>query len=254
MYSIAVFNDQKSAGKTATTINLGHALSLAGYPVTLVDLDSAGDLSSGLGLFRPPTQGIDQVLQGTATLDSVTISTRDTLHLIPAGAGLAEFEREQPSESESGLRLRQAITGETPDQSVMIFDCPSRSGALTANLLLGVNMVLMPVPGDDEGAAALPRLLETIRQFRSARERPLDYAVLMNRIPQRRRLTGPAASKFCSLAPDHFLRSVICQSDLIDRARSAGRTVFEYRPNSRSAEDFRLLAQELVKRMGQTDG
>lgn len=250
MYSIAVFNDQKSAGKTAITINLGHALSLAGNPVTLVDLDPVGDLSAGLGLFRPPTQGIDQVLQGAATLDAVAISTRDTLRLVPAGAGLSAFEQERPSDPEGGLLLRRAISSRAADPSIMVFDCPARSGALTANVLLGVDMVLMPVTGDDAGAAALPNLLETVRQFCAAREQSLDYTVLLNRIPQRRRLTGPAASRFSSLAPEHFFKSVICQSALIDQARRAGRTVFEYRPNSRSAADFRQLAQELLKRIG----
>ena len=252
MYTIAVFNNQKDAGKTAITINLGHALALAGHQVTLVDFDPAGDLSAGLGLFRQPTQGIDQVLLESLDMESVAISTRNELHLLPAGVRLGELEQEHGQTGiQRGLLLQQALARGMVDQEFMIFDCPSRSGLLTANALLGVDMALMPVTGDEVGATGLPHLLETVRRFGASRGRALDYAVLMNRIPSRRRLTGAAASKFSSLAPGHFLKSVICQSDLINESRSIGRTVFEYRPNSRSVADFRQLARELLMRVRQ---
>lgn len=252
MYSIAVFNSQKGAGKTAITINLGHALALAGHQVTLVDFDPAGDLSTGLGLFRQPTQGIDRVLLEAVDMESLAISTRDELHLLPAGVRLGELEQQHGQAGmQRGLLLQQALSRGMADQEYMIFDCPSHSGLLAANALLGVDMALMPVTGDAAGAAGLPHLLETVRRFGATRGRALEYAVLMNRIPLRRRLTGAAASKFSSLAPDHFLKSVICQSDLINESRNIGRTVFEYRPNSRSVADFRQLVRELLIRVNQ---
>lgn len=253
MYTIAVFNNQEGAGKTAITINLGHALALAGHQVTLVDLDPAGDLSTGLGLFRQPTQGIDQVLLGLASMESVAISTRDELHLVPAGVRLGELDRGLVPGMQRGQLLQPALSRGLPGQAFMVFDCPSQSGLLAANALLGVDMVLLPVTGDEQGAAGLPHLLETVRRFGSARGRELDFTVVMNRIPLRRRLTGAAASKFYSLAPDHFCKSVICQSDLINASRTVGRTVFEYRPGSRSASDFRQLAEELLRRIRQCE-
>ncbi len=253
MFTIAVFNSQPGAGKTAVTINLGHALALAGHQVTLVDFDPAGDLSTGLGLFRQPGQGIDQVLLGALDLASVAISTRDELHLIPAGAGLGAFEQEQKSGIQRGLLLQQALARGMEGQEYLLMDCPSSAGLLVANALLAVDLVLLPVTGDEAGAAALPHLLETVRQFAAARGRALGYAILINRIPVRRRLTGVAVSKFSSLAPGHFLKSVICQSDLITESRKIGRTVFEYRPNSRSVTDFRQLATELLGRMAERE-
>lgn len=251
MYTIAVFNTRKDAGKTAITINLGHAIALAGHQVTLVDLDPVGDLATGLGLFRQPTQGIDRVLLESAEMESVAISTRDALHLIPAGSRLMELERQDmPAGRQRGLLLQQALAGGMAGQEYLIIDCPSSSGLLVVNALLGVDMVLMPVTGDEAGAAGLPHLLDTVRQFGVTRGGALDHVVLMNRIPLRRRLTGAAASKFSSLAPGHFLKSVICQSELIEASRGIGRTVFEYRPNSRSVADFRQLATELLGRIG----
>lgn len=250
MYTIAVFNPAQGSGKTAATINLGHALALAGHQVTLVDLDPAGDLTTGLGLFRQPTQGIDRVLLESADLASVMISTRNELHLIPAGARLAELERADQTAVRQGLLLQQALARGLAGQEYLLIDCPSSSGLLVANALLGADLALLPVSGDDSGAATLPYLLETVRRFSDARAGGLEYRLLMNRIPVRRRLTGVAASRFSSLAPGHFMKTVICQSELIDTARNIGRTVFEYRPDSRATRDFAQLAAELLRAAG----
>lgn len=248
MYSIAVFNDQQHAGKTAITLNLGHALALAGHPVTLVDLDPVGELSTGLGLFRQPTLGIDQVFLGAATLNSVAISTRNALHLIPAGGRLGKLVRDPQPEGHDRM-LRQALASGVADQAFILFDCSSRSGVLAVNLLPQVDRVLLPVTGDDSGAAGLPRLLERVQRLGAVRGRAQEFDVLVNRVPVRRRLTGVSASRFTSLAPDHFFKSVICQADPINESRAAGRTVFEFRPNSRSVTEFRQLAAELLRRV-----
>ncbi|WP_428609547.1 ParA family protein [Sedimenticola sp.] len=249
MYTIAIFNSQEGVGKTAVTLNLGHALALAGHQVTLVDFDPAGDLSTALGLFRQPAQGIDQVLTDAVDFETVAISTRDEMHLIPSGSRLAELERAEHPGMKQGLLLQQALLKGMPGQAFMLFDCPSVSELLVANALLGVDMALIPVSGDAAGAESLPHLLETVRRFSAARGGALRYTIVMNRIPARRRLTGVAVSKFSGLAPENFLQTVICQSELITEARKMGRTVFEYRAHSRSAADFRQLAGELLRRI-----
>ncbi|WP_369679155.1 ParA family protein [Siphonobacter sp. BAB-5385] len=46
---ISVVNHKGGVGKTTTTLNLGKALSLAGFRVLLVDMDSQGNLTQSLG-------------------------------------------------------------------------------------------------------------------------------------------------------------------------------------------------------------
>lgn len=243
MYSVAVFNPLAGVGKTTLSANLGHALAMAGKKVTLVDLDPAGSLCDCLGLFRPPRQGIDQVILEGMAIETVSLSTREELHLVPPGKRLDEVEQGSEPGAEHGMLLQRVLSRATPGEAVMLIDCPSSSGRLVANALLASDMVLIPVIHDEAGAAALPRLLATVNRFARVRGRELECRIVINRLPVRRRLTGPAA-RFIGLAPKHFFRSTICQTDLIVASRSVGRTVFEYRPNSRSAQDFQQLADE----------
>ena len=53
--TVVVANRKGGTGKTTTTLNLGWALSLLGYSVLLVDLDSQANLSRGLGARRVRT-------------------------------------------------------------------------------------------------------------------------------------------------------------------------------------------------------
>lgn len=248
MYRLAVFNPHAGSGKTTLSANLGHALALAGRKVTLMDLDPRGALCDSLGLFRPPSHGVDQVLLSGALVESVSLSTREELHLVPPGEQLAQAVQKEEEGADWG-RLRQAVSRDIPGRDILIMDCPSSDERLVANALLAADLALMPVSPDEAGAVELPQLLNMLGRFARVRGRELDYRVVINRMPVRRRLSGPSA-RFNDLAAGHLFRQTVCQTDLIAQAGSAGRTVFEYRPGCRAAQDFRKLATEWLSSVG----
>lgn len=248
MHKVAIFNPDAGVGKTTLAANLGHALAMAGRKVTLVDMDPEGSLCDSLGLFRPPSHGLDQVILNGVALESVALSTREELHLVPPGEQLAEIDQAGEAGPERGRLLQQALSAGMPGGQLLLLDCPSESQWLVVSALLVADLVLIPMPHDRSAAEALPRLLETVAEFGRVRGRELDCRVVINRMPVRRRLTGPAAG-FIELAPGRIFKHTVCQTEPIARARSAGRTVFEYRPDSRAAKDFRQLATEWLALM-----
>jgi chromosome partitioning protein len=106
MRRIAVINQKGGVGKTTITTNLGHALALKGYRVTVIDLDPQGQLAASLGMFRPPVEGVDQVLLNGAELESAVINTRDLLQLVSAGNNLQQVEELRGGEPPGQVFLR----------------------------------------------------------------------------------------------------------------------------------------------------
>ena len=245
MQTLAVINQKGGVGKTTTAVNLGHALARRGRRVLLVDLDPQGHLAPCLGLFRAPSQGADRALLHGGVLGDQAVATRELLELVPAGDGLGEVERLQGGTERARL-LQEALQRMQPDYDDLIFDCPPSAGLLVMNALLAVGRVLVPVAGDFLSLTGLARLMGTLGRVEALRRRPLQRQVFMSRFVARRRLSREVREKIATHFGPQLLETAISEAALLAECAGAGRTVFEYRPRSRSAGEFEALADEFL--------
>ncbi|RDH84279.1 MAG: hypothetical protein DIZ77_04700 [endosymbiont of Seepiophila jonesi] len=148
MRRIAVINQKGGVGKTTITTNLGHALALLGHRVTVIDLDPQGQLAASFGIFRPPSKGIDQVLLEGLDIESVRVSARDLVTLIPAGNRLHKVEELHEGGATRARLLQTALQEKLQDQAFVLYDCPPSSGMLVANAVFAADEVLIPVSGE----------------------------------------------------------------------------------------------------------
>jgi len=245
--SLAVINQQGGVGKTATAVNLGHALARQGQRVLLADLDPQGRLAASLGIFRPPRHGMDRVLLDGAPFTEHRIATRELLSLVPAGGTLEEVERPGGG-MERARCLRRALELETPDVDWLIFDCPPAANLLVANAMLAVDQVLIPVTGDPLSLTGLARLLLTLKGFDGLRPRALDKSLFLSRFLPRRRLARAVRSRLLTHFPQQLLATAVREAAVVAECSDAGRTIFEYRPRSKSAGEFQSLARDFTER------
>lgn len=244
MRHIAVVNQKGGVGKTTVTANLGHALALAGQQVTVVDMDPQGQLSASLGLFKPPSKGIDEVMLGEADYSSASISTREGMLLIPVGNRISEVERLQGG-FESATLLKKGIErGVSGD--LVLYDLPPSSGLIMANAIMAVDEVLVPVTGDYLGLDGVAQLMKTLKHFEKFRARQLLQWVMLSRLNSRRRLSREVSNKLAKHFAGKMLQTSISEAAVLAECPGVGRTIFEYRPKSRSAKGFSSLAQDLI--------
>ncbi len=245
MRTIAVIGQKGGVGKTTTTVNFGHALALEGHRVALADLDPQGHLSPCLGIFRAPRRGMDEVFLNASPMFEHAVDTRELLQLIPAGERLSEVE-ELSGGTERARYLGEAIDAVREDIDYLIFDCPPSSGLLVANAVLGVDDVLVPVAGDYLPLTGLARLMITFKRFVSYRVAPLHTYLFMSRYLTRRRLAREVQEKLLQHFPSYLLATAVREAAVIAESAGAGRTVFEYRAHSKSAEEFRYLCRDYL--------
>ncbi len=240
-------NQKGGVGKTTTTINLGHALALAGKKVTLLDMDPQAQIATGYGL-DAALPGIDEVLLDQIHLDELTLSVKDNLMVVPAGKRLADFEHTIKGGSERAYVLQKAIAvSSLSEQDFVLIDCPPSSGLLGMNAMFAATEVLVPISGDYLSLHGLSRMMQILKGAESFTGQSIKLWLVSTRMQLRRRLTQEVRNKILKYFPGRVLNTVIRENVSLAESPSFGQTIFDYKNTSAGAEDYSALAQDLLK-------
>lgn len=246
MSVIAVINQKGGVGKTTTTINLAHALALAGQRVLAVDLDPQGHLSVGLGVSERGMPGMDEVLVNGENLKDYIIETRSNLDLVPAGPGLANMEHITEGGTQRGLRLKNALKPISRRYDSIIFDCPPSAGLLGMNALFAAGDLIIPVSSDYLALQSLSSFMATLQFAEKTCRRTMRKHVLMTRFHTQRRLAREVRETLQTHFPQQLMKTSIREAVALAESPSYGETIFEYQNVSHGADDYRQMAAELT--------
>lgn len=250
---IAIINQKGGVGKTTTTANLCHALAELGKKVTVIDFDPQGHLAVSFGIISHNLSGVDLALLKEKTIEDQAVSVRENLQLIPAGSKLKDVEQMSNTGSPRGIMLRDALRGQLEDQDFIFIDCPPSSGLLVANALIATQEILVPMASDFLALQGLSHLMATVKRFEGALKRQYKLSVVISRYMSTRRISGQVINILLSHFPNQILATVIRETALLAECPSFGQTILEYSPKSRSARDFRNLANDFLEDRVMTD-
>lgn len=244
MRVLAVMNQKGGVGKTTTACNLAHALALKGRRVLAVDLDPQAHLAASFGV-HGADPGLDRVFRGEVEIADTCISVREGVDLVPPGARLNEMEGLAKEGAARGWLLRDALAN-VRGYDFIIVDCPPSSGLLGMNALLGAEELLIPVAGDYLSLVGLSRLMGLLKQLEHKTGRETRKWILVTRFQERRRHAREVREKIRDYFPGQLLDTAVREAVALTESPSFGKTIFEYRPHSRSAEEYQALAEDLI--------
>ncbi len=141
-----VFVNQKGGvGKTTSAINIGAYIALAGKRVLLVDFDSQGNMSSGVGVSKDkPT--VYELLSGESEPEQTIKHTMiKTLDAISASIDLSGAAIELVDQDKREYFLKEALEPLKDKYDYILIDCPPSLGILTLNGLAAADAVLVPM-------------------------------------------------------------------------------------------------------------
>lgn len=243
---IAVMNQKGGVGKT-TTINLGHALALAGKKVTLLDMDPQGQIATGYGV-DAQLPGLDEALLDKIHIDELILPVKQNLHVVPAGKRLADFEHITTGGAERAYILQKAIAvSSLSHQDFVLIDCPPSSGLLGMNSMFAATEVLIPISGDYLSLHGLSRMIQILKRAEQVSQQSIKLWLVSTRMQLRRRLTQEVRNKVLKYFPGRVLSTVIRENVSLAESPSFGQTIFDYKNTSAGAEDYSALAQDLLQ-------
>jgi chromosome partitioning protein len=251
---LAIVNQKGGVGKTTTAVNLGASLAAQEKRVLLVDLDPQGNATSGVGISREPGERptVYQALIGEAQARDGVVSTEvPNLSIIPAGSDLVGAELELVPAEQRERRLRDALQPLRGEFDYVLIDCPPSLGLLTINALVAADRVLVPLQCEYYALEGLGSLLRTIELVRGNLNRELELeGVVLTMFDARNNLARQVAKDVQAHLPGRVYETVIPRNVRLSEAPSHGRPALLYDIESKGAQSYLQLADELTRRRG----
>ncbi len=246
---IAIGNQKGGVGKTTTTVNLGAALAFQGKKVLIIDMDSQGNATSGLGIERADVkQSVYEVLVDQIEAAGAILPTsRENLWILPSTLQLAGAEIELATADHRESRLKQAIEPIKADYDYILVDCPPSLGQLSLNAFTASDTILIPVQCEYYALEGLSQLLNTIRLVQRTYNKNFRIeGVLLTMLDARTNLGYEVVEEVRKYFQEKVYRTIITRNVRLSEAPSYGQSVIDYDPKSRGAEMYMDLAKEVA--------
>ena len=251
--TIAVSNQKGGVAKTTTTLSLGACLAEMGKSVLVVDLDPQAHLTLSMG-FKPQKlrRTISDVLLANASLVSASRETNVFgLDLVPASQELALIDKLLYGYKGYEYRLQKRIAAVDSNlYDVVLLDCPPYFGTLTLNALTAANLLIIPAQCEFYAAQSLRQILELARLVQNKTNPDLVYQILVTMFDRRNRISRVVLDEMKQEMNGVLFETIIEIDTKLRESPVFGKPVTQYAPNTRGAQQYRSLAQELVKNDG----
>ncbi|WP_311466444.1 AAA family ATPase [uncultured Abiotrophia sp.] len=246
---IAIGNQKGGVGKTTTTVNLGAALAFQGKKVLIIDMDSQGNATSGLGIERADVkQSVYEVLvDQIEAVGAILPTSRENLWILPSTLQLAGAEIELATADHRESRLKQAIEPIKADYDYILVDCPPSLGQLSLNAFTASDTILIPVQCEYYALEGLSQLLNTIRLVQRTYNKNFRIeGVLLTMLDARTNLGYEVVEEVRKYFQEKVYQTIITRNVRLSEAPSYGQSVIDYDPKSRGAEMYMDLAKEVA--------
>lgn len=246
---ISIANEKGGVAKTTTTLSLGGALVEAGYRVLVIDLDPQANLSLALGV-QPGEKSssvVSLILADLPITDGIQTTEVENLHLLPSNHEVGLAERLLPSRSGYEYLLREMLSKLNGNYDYVLIDCPPFLGAITQNALLASDFLILPTQAEYFSVFALRNMMSLIKQVRSKGNAKLRYRLLITMFDKRNGIHRTLADHLRSTFTNGVLDSVIEIDTKLRESPILCRPVVFHASKSRSALQYRFLAQEIIR-------
>lgn len=270
MIKIGIFNNKGGVGKTTSVINLAGYFSDLGFKVLLGDFDPQGNLTLGLGVDNRKIKTAYDILQEYSTMfigetdptkyvikvpdlldENKDIVNVRNIDIIPSNLTLERANLTFSSEFGKDQMIANALKDLSKNYEICIIDVPPSLSFLTTGSLIAVDYAFIPVKTGYFELVGSQVLIDTINMIKRQLNPNLKVGgVFITQLDSRNNLTKQMLEELYNTFGDLIMESKIKSSIAVAEALSLGQTIFEYKPNSNAAKEYKDWAKEVAKVIG----
>ena len=282
MKTIAVYHNKGGVGKTTTVVNLAAALSKHGKKVLVIDLDSQANTTFATGLVKFEDE-FDDYIKNSNVYHLISSSERfpvselkitsnfcsPTVDIIPSHITLMEKEPELNQLAAINFTLLTKLEQVKDIYDVVLIDTPPSLNLYARIALVAADYLLIPSdlkPFANQGLINVKNFIKNIDAAKKAiRLEPLKIiGVLPSKITTHHKFVTHTLPTQQAKITDRYdlplLNTVIFQREDLAKCSDAvqlvgdleipdPKSILDFKPSSKSAQEFRQLATEILTKI-----
>jgi len=249
MTIIAVFNQKGGVGKTTTALNLAASLQRSGRTAYGIDLDPQAHLSSISGIAaRSGDDTILSLFQRNRPLRDLVQESSNCIKIIPSHSELSKVDALYGKGYNIVNRLNSSLQSENfgKKSTPLIIDCCPMIGVLSLNAIFACNGVIIPISADHLSTKGAIQLEKSLNALEQVLKRRVARRYLLTRFDGRRRMAWDVLRLVEERFGQEVCKTRIAENVSLAESPALNLTVFDHAPNSRGAQDYDDLVEELL--------
>lgn len=244
-----MINQKGGVSKSTSVSCFGFLAAASGAHVLMCDLDPQSSLTYS---YIDPGRTLSERCLSEAVLDRRNIpvvNVRRGLDLVPDSLRMVMSVESMYSQRRREFILVDLLKPVAQDYDLIFIDCPPSLGLLTVNALAIADRVMVPTRADQLSYYGLQMLYSFIGGLKDINPGIRVDDVFFTFYDNRMRLTKAVEALIRGEFGDVVMKCVIHRGVALSEPVADLKTVFEYKPDCRVAEDYRLVFEELMQRM-----
>lgn len=285
MKTIAIYHNKGGVGKSTTVVNLAAALRKKGKRILVIDLDSQANTTFATGLIKFDDEEFDNikdsnilhVLQSEDFYPIQKVARRSQfsnpeIHVVPSHISLMYSENDLNDLDFSRMILLQKLEPVKDEYDIVIIDTPPSLNLYARIALITADYLIIPSdlkPFANQGLINVKDFIKKINGFKKQiGKQPIEIlGVLACKISTNAKFVQSTLEKRIKAVEGRYqlnvMDTVIYERE--DLAKCAEKvqiegnreiadpmSVLDFKPDSTSAQEFELLAIEVLQKIGLT--
>ena len=246
---ISVVNQKGGVGKTTTAVNLATIFAVMDKKVLIIDIDSQGNTSSGLGIKQTERKITSyNVFNGLNSIRDAILATEvPNLSIVSANTNLAAIELDLIHLKNYENILLEKLEEIKNDFDYIIIDCPPSLGLITLNALVACDEVLIPMLCDFYSLEGLSHLLKTVEIVEKKMNPGIKIGgILFTMYDKRNKLTEQVENDVRACLGKLVYKTTIPRNIKVSEAPSHGKAAIIYDYRCSGSRAYIDLAKEII--------